>query len=90
MRGGTLAQAMEQVQALLPTPARSDSGPPPKIPKVSQLVVVRGPRPQLPVRANDDHCHRFIHKMCDEAGYMWEDAKGIAEPLWQVAFLRAL
>ena len=63
---------MEEVQAV-PTPTRSESLPPPsKIAKVSQLVVVRGPRPPPPVRASDQNCHLYIYKVITEAGYLWD------------------
>jgi hypothetical protein len=70
-----------------PTPVRPE--PPSKMQKqthikVSQLVVMQGPRPTLPVRAGDDKCHLWIYKVIDQAKALWEDAESIDEPLWQV------
>ncbi len=86
----TIEQELEQALAelRLPTPARSDSEPPSKkqkkLPKIADLVVVRGPKPPPPARASDGNIHIWIYKICDEACYLWDDAKGITEPLWQI------
>lgn len=84
-----LAQAMELPLQTLPTPARNESDPPskkPKIPKVSDLVIIQGPKPPVPLRASDGNIHVWIYKVCDDASYLWDDAKGVAEPLWQIQF----
>ena len=81
-----LEQAFAQLQRVLPTPARIDSEPKKqkRLPKVADLVVVRGPMPPPPARASDGNIHIWIYKICDEACYLWDDAKGVTEPLWQI------
>ena len=36
------------------------------------------------MRATDDHCHLHIYKVTDDASILWDDAKDVHEPLWQI------
>ena len=52
-----------------------------KVPKIKDLVVVQGPKPPNVIRAPDSNIHVWIYKMCDQACFLWEDAKGISQKL---------
>ena len=62
------------------------SGPPNKIPKVSEITIEAGPKPSATPRRRPQIApvQICIYKYTNDAGDCWETFKGDNVPLWQV------
>ena len=81
----SLSKASGATESKRPAEAAA-SGPPNKIPKVSEITIEAGPKPSATPRRRPQIApvQICIYKYTNEAGDCWETFEGDGIPLWQI------